>query len=60
MRKSSQILIFIDVKTALEDGIAFFLSDNGVILTEGDQDGFLKPKYFSKVEDTKGVFLSAQ
>ncbi|KAF8159865.1 KptA family-domain-containing protein [Crassisporium funariophilum] len=53
MRTSSQILIFINMKKALDGGIKFFLSDNGVILTEGDKDGFLKPEYFERVENSK-------
>jgi len=53
MRNSSQILIFIDVQKALEAGIKFKLSDNGVVLSAGDERGFLKPEYFSRVEDAK-------
>lgn len=30
------------------DGISFFRSANGVILTPGDADGFLLPKYFKE------------
>ncbi|KII87268.1 hypothetical protein PLICRDRAFT_69694, partial [Plicaturopsis crispa FD-325 SS-3] len=50
MRKSSDVLIYIDVQKALNSGIRFFLSDNGVVLTEGDERGFLSPEFFSKVE----------
>ena len=53
MRNSTQILIFIDVQKALEAGIKFELSDNGIVLTEGDERGYLKPEYFSRVEDAK-------
>ena len=35
------------------DGIQFFKSANGVILTPGDKDGYLKPKYFKKIVDVK-------
>lgn len=35
MRQSSQILIYINVPLALSCGIKFYLSDNGVVLTEG-------------------------
>lgn len=57
MRTSSQILIFIDLQKALDAGIKFFLSDNGVILTEGDGEGFLKPEFFEKVENAKGELM---
>jgi 2'-phosphotransferase len=61
MRTSSQILIFINLQKALDAGIKFFLSDNGVILTEGDGDGFLKPEFFEKVENAKrGVVIMSE
>ncbi|KAF5353157.1 hypothetical protein D9758_008714 [Tetrapyrgos nigripes] len=55
MRSSSSILIFIDIPSAIASGIQFFLSDNGVILTEGDSQGFIPPRFFSRVESKKGV-----
>lgn len=51
MRNSAQVWIYIDVQKALDAGIAFFLSENGVVLTEGDERGFLSPEYFLRVED---------
>ncbi|KAF9459323.1 KptA family-domain-containing protein [Collybia nuda] len=57
MRNSSQILIFIDVQKALDAGIKFFFSDNGVILTEGNNTGFLGPEFFLRVEDAKRMPL---
>ena len=50
MRTSSQILIFVDIQKALDAGINFYLSANGVVLTEGDEKGFLPPEFFSRVE----------
>lgn len=52
MRKSSQILIFVDVQKALDAGVPFYLSANGVVLTEGDE-GFISPTYFQRVEFAK-------
>lgn len=57
MRQSSQILIYVDVQKALDAGIKFFLSSNGVVLTEGDERGFLSPEYFARVETVKGEAL---
>ncbi|TFY64646.1 hypothetical protein EVJ58_g2484 [Rhodofomes roseus] len=57
MRNSSQILIYVDVQKALEAGIKFFLSANGVVLTEGDEKGFLGPQFFARVETAKGEAL---
>lgn len=51
MRHSAKILIYIDVQKALDTGIKFWLSENGVVLTEGDERGFLMQKFFEKVVD---------
>ena len=58
MRKSSEILIYIDVQEAIDAGLKFYLSANGVVLTEGDDRGYLKPEFFSRVETVKGVPLA--
>ncbi|EOA27628.1 hypothetical protein CARUB_v10023776mg [Capsella rubella] len=49
MRRNVNVLIFLDMKKALEDGIAFYISDNKVILTEGI-DGVVPVDYFQKIE----------
>ncbi|KAK7466296.1 tRNA 2'-phosphotransferase, variant 2 [Stygiomarasmius scandens] len=54
MRQSSTILIYIDIPLALSSGIKFYLSENGVILSEGDERGFIKPEFFERVERRKG------
>jgi 2'-phosphotransferase len=56
-RASSEIFIHIDIHKAMSAGITFFLSANGVVLTEGDGRGFLDPQFFSRVENAKGVAL---
>lgn len=53
MRSSSQIFIYINIQAALSSGIQFFFSDNGVVLTAGDDKGFLKPQFFQRVENAK-------
>ena len=50
MRTSSQVLIFINLEKALAAGIKFYLSSNGVVLTPGNQLGFLETKFFARVE----------
>jgi 2'-phosphotransferase len=55
MRKSSQILIYIDAEKAMADGIKFYISSNGVILTEGNEEGVLVKEYFLKVERANGT-----
>ncbi|KAF4555656.1 RNA 2'-phosphotransferase-like protein [Elsinoe fawcettii] len=54
MRNSSTILIFIDIKKALEDGLKFWKSANDVLLTEGNDDGLVPLTYFKRVEDRTG------
>lgn len=54
MRKSAQVLIYLDVQKALDAGISFSLSENGVVLTEGDERGYLSTTYFLRVEDRQG------
>nr|XP_056709448.1 tRNA 2'-phosphotransferase 1 [Euleptes europaea] len=48
MRNNCEVAITIDVAKALADGIPFYHSANGVILTPGDGDGLLVPQYFQE------------
>ena len=45
-RNDCNLLIYIDMKQAIEDGMQFFESENGVILTEGI-NGILPTKYLT-------------
>ncbi|KAG4379203.1 hypothetical protein GLYMA_17G199600v4 [Glycine max] len=49
MRQDVNVLIFLDVRKALEESIKLYISDNKVILTEGF-DGVVPPKYFERIE----------
>ncbi|XP_062001520.1 uncharacterized protein LOC133718674 isoform X2 [Rosa rugosa] len=53
MRRDVNILIFLDVRKALAEGMKFYISDNKVILTEGF-DGVVSVKYFEKIESWPG------
>ncbi|XP_020219103.1 tRNA 2'-phosphotransferase 1 [Cajanus cajan] len=53
MRRDVNVLIFLDVRKALEEGMKLYISDNKVILTEGF-DGAVPPKYFEKIESWPG------
>jgi 2'-phosphotransferase len=53
MRGNCQIAVYIDIKECLNDGIKFYRSENNVILSPGDQMGFIRPKYFKRVYDLK-------
>ena len=61
MRKSSQIYIYINPVKCAEDGVTFFRSDNGVLLTAGVNDeGVLPASYISHVTDRTGKILFDQ
>ncbi|XP_028208767.1 tRNA 2'-phosphotransferase 1-like [Glycine soja] len=53
MRQDVNVLIFLDVRKALEECMKLYISDNKVILTEGF-DGVVPPKYFEKIESWPG------
>ncbi|KAK6431472.1 tRNA 2'-phosphotransferase [Oleoguttula sp. CCFEE 5521] len=54
MRNSSSVLIYLDLAKALDKGTKFGLSENGVVLTEGDENGLVPIEVFSKVEERGG------
>jgi 2'-phosphotransferase len=61
MRNSSSILIYVDIKKALEGGLKFWRSANGVILSEGDKKGIIPVEYFQRVEERRkglGVIMT--
>lgn len=49
VRSNAQIYIFINLKKAVEDGLKFYESENGVILSPGNDRGYIEPKYFDRV-----------
>jgi 2'-phosphotransferase len=59
MRKSATIYIYVNPSKCAENGIEFFISDNGVILTEGvaGSGGTLPTDFFSHVTDSAGNIL---
>lgn len=54
MRKDAEVLIYVDIQKSLQDGLLlWWISENGVVLTEGDENGVLSSKYFKKVVGRK-------
>lgn len=53
MRRDVNVLIFLDVRKALEEGMKLYISDNKVILTEGF-DGVVPVNFFHKIETWPG------
>lgn len=50
MRKKANVYIYIDIPKALEAGIPFELSANGVILSSGNDQGFIPKELFLHVK----------
>lgn len=58
MRYNCTVLIYLDLEKALKDGITFFKSENGVVLSEGvNNEGYIPKEYFKKVVTKKGETL---
>ena len=51
MRTSSSLLIFIDLKKALQGGLKFWTSQNGVVLSEGNEQSIVPIDFFESVQD---------
>ena len=49
------MLIFLDLRKAMAEGIKFWRSENGVILSEGNEDGIIPLTMFKRVEDRTGA-----
>ena len=45
IRSSSNVYIWVDIRSAMDDGIVFFRTENGVICTPN----IIDKKYFSRV-----------
>jgi len=52
MRKTAELLIYIDINGAIADGVQFELSSNKVVLSAG-LNGVIAPKHFLCVLDSK-------
>ncbi|KAM0286307.1 hypothetical protein ACHAQH_001038 [Verticillium albo-atrum] len=49
MRRDAEVLVYVDVEAALQEGIQWWISDNGVVLTEGNEEGMVPAKFFKEV-----------
>lgn len=51
MRSDAELVVFVDVQQSLRDGgIRWWLSANGVVLTDGNDEGVVPLKYFKEVK----------
>jgi len=51
MRSDCNLVIWLDLRRALEEGLPFFMSNNGVVLSPGDSTGCIPPQYFQRAMD---------
>ncbi|KEZ46871.1 hypothetical protein SAPIO_CDS0199 [Scedosporium apiospermum] len=50
MRRDAELLVYVDVERSLRDGVLkWWVSENGVVLTEGGDDGLVPLRYFREV-----------
>lgn len=52
-RSSCDTLIYLDMEALLAAGFKLFMSSNGVILSPGNAQGFIPPRYFAKIVDRR-------
>lgn len=51
MRADAEMLIYIDIEKSLEDGaLQWWMSENGVVLTEGGENGLVPTRYWKLVK----------
>lgn len=53
LRETCSVLIHVDINRAIQGGIVFYLSQNGVILSAGDREGIIASKFFAKFVERK-------
>lgn len=55
MRGDAELLVYVDVRRSLEDGaMGWWVSENGVVLTEGEgEEGLVPVRYFKEVVGRK-------
>ncbi|KAM7223810.1 RNA 2'-phosphotransferase, Tpt1 / KptA family domain containing protein [Rhypophila decipiens] len=54
MRKDAEVLVYVDVERSIKEaGMKWWMSENGVVLTEGDENGLVPLKYFREVVGRK-------
>lgn len=57
MRGDAELVVYVDVRRAMDAGLKFWVSDNGVILSEGDEKGFVRTDMWSKVTERGGEVI---
>ncbi|KAK0623526.1 KptA family-domain-containing protein, partial [Immersiella caudata] len=51
MRRDAEVLVYVDVEQSMRDGgVRWWMSENGVVLTEGGEDGMVGTRWFREVK----------
>ena len=46
IRPNCEVLVYIDLKAVVREGIKFFRGDDGVLWSDGNKQGVIPPKFF--------------
>ena len=50
-RSNSELLVYLNLEKAIDEGLKFFISENNVILCPGDDKGLIPSKYFKYIKE---------
>ena len=50
-RSNCELLVYINLEKAIEEGLKFYISENNVVLSPGDEKGFISSKYFKFIKE---------
>ena len=50
-RSNCELLVYINLEKAIEEGLKFYISENNVVLCPGDEKGFISSKYFKFIKE---------
>jgi RNA:NAD 2'-phosphotransferase (TPT1/KptA family) len=53
VKRGKIVAIYVDAQKAIEDGLVFVQAINGIILTKGDNLGYIRPLYFTQVKNCR-------
>ena len=50
-RSNSELLVYLNLQKAIDEGLKFYVSKNNVVLCPGDEKGFIPSKYFKYIKE---------
>lgn len=58
IRTTCDVLIFLNIAKCIAEGLDFYKSENGVILSPGNAEGYITSAYFLKITDRNGIVVN--